>query len=149
MSYNSTAVNEVKFYSLPESVYQELVQSNGLDENAFYMTTGSGSGTSYVEDEVLYLGELIGGGGSSSSGSLVVKATGTLLSTGWDAESKTQTAEVTGVLADSAILVGPHPDSLTAYGDSQIYATAQANNSITFTCETIPTTNITVNVFIF
>lgn len=147
MPYNSTAVNEVKFYSLPESVYQELAQSNGLDENAFYMTTGSGSGTSYVEDEVLYLGELTGGGGSS--GSSVVKATGTLLSTGWDAESKTQTAEVTGVLADSAILVGPHPDSLTAYGDSQIYATAQANNSVTFTCETIPTTNITVNVFIF
>lgn len=147
MPYNSTAVNEVKFYSLPESVYQELVQSNGLDENAFYMTTGSGSGTTYVEDEVLYLGELTGGGGSS--GSSVVKATGTLLSTGWDAESKTQTAEVTGVLADSAILVGPHPDSLTAYGDSQIYATAQASNSVTFTCETIPTTNITVNVFIF
>lgn len=148
MSYNSTAVNEVKFYSLPESVYQELVQSNGLDENAFYMTTGSGSGITYVEDEVLYLGELISGG-SSGSGSSVVKATGTLLSTGWDAESKTQTTEVIGVLADSAILVGPHPDSLTAYGDSQIYATAQANNSITFTCETIPTTNITVNVFIF
>lgn len=147
MPYNSTAVNEVKFYSLPESVYQELVQSNGLDENAFYMTTGIGSGTSYVEDEVLYLGELTGGGGSS--GSSVVKATGTLLSTGWNAESKTQTAEVTGVLADSAILVGPHPDSLTAYGDSQIYATAQASNSVTFTCETIPTTNITVNVFIF
>ena len=147
MPYNSTAVNEVKFYSLPESVYQELVQSNGLDENAFYMTTGSGSGTTYVEDEVLYLGELTGGG--VSSGSSVVKATGTLLSTGWDAESKTQTAEVTGVLADSAILVGPHPDSLTAYGDSQIYATAQASNSVTFTCETIPTTNITVNVFIF
>lgn len=148
MPYNSTAVNEVKFYSLPESVYQELVQSNELDENAFYMTTGSGNGATYVEDEVLYLGELTGGGGSSSSSS-VVKATGTLLSTGWDAESKTQTAEVIGVLADSAILVGPHPDSLTAYGDSQIYATAQANNSVTFTCETIPTTNITVNVFIF
>lgn len=148
MPYNSTAVNEVKFYSLPESVYQELAQSNGLDENAFYMTTGTGSGITYVQDEVLYLGELTGGG-SSSSGSSVVKATGTLLSTGWDAESKTQTAEVIGVLADSAILVGPHPDSLTAYGDSQIYATAQANNSITFTCETIPTTNITVNVFIF
>lgn len=147
MPYNSTAVNEVKFYSLPESVYQELVQSNGLDENAFYMTIGSGSGTTYVEDEVLYLGELTGGG--ESSGSSGVKATGTLLSTGWDAESKTQTTEVIGVLADSAILVGPHPDSLTAYGDSQIYATAQANNSITFTCETIPTTNITVNVFIF
>ena len=147
MPYNSTAVNEVKFYSLPESVYQELVQSNGLDENAFYMTTGSGSGISYVEDEVLYLGDLMGGGGSS--GSSVGKATGTLLSTGWDAESKTQTTEVIGVLADSAILVGPNPDSLTAYGDSQIYATAQANNSITFTCETIPTTNITVNVFIF
>lgn len=147
MPYNSTAVNEVKFYSLPESVYQELVQSSGLDENAFYMTTGTGSGITYVEDEVLYLGELTGGGGSS--GSSVVKATGTLLSTEWDAESKTQTTEVTGVLADSAILVGPHPDSLTAYGDSQIYATAQANNSVTFTCETIPTTNITVNVFIF
>lgn len=149
MSYTSTTIDEIKFYSLPETVYQEQVQSGSIDENAFYLTTGNESGASYVNEEVLYLGNIAGSSGGSSTGSSVTTTSGTLLASEWDSTSKTQTIEVIGVLSTSPLLIGAHPDSLEEYGNSKIYATAQATNSITFTCETIPTSNLTVNIFIF
>lgn len=145
MPYTSTTIDEIKFYSLPETVYQEQVQSGSIDENAFYLTTGNESGANYVENEVLYLGSVASSGGGSSSS--IATASGTLLASDW--LNNSQTIEVTGILPTSALLVGAHPDSLEEYGNSKIYATAQATNSITFTCETVPTSNLTVNIFIF
>lgn len=71
----------------------------------------------------------------------------TLPASGWS--SNTQTVTVSGVLSDeSAQLIQPMPAlaSQTAYYEAGILVTGQAANSLTFTCQTAPTENITVYV---
>lgn len=70
----------------------------------------------------------------------------TLSSSGWS--SNTQTVTATWVTASNTVIVSPAPSSFTDYWTAQIYASAQASNSLTFTCGTEPTSNITVNVVI-
>lgn len=70
----------------------------------------------------------------------ITQVTVTLTSSGWG--SKTQTATVSGVTTSNLVLV-ELPDGSSGYG---IKCTAQGSNTLTFTCETVPTTNVTVNV---
>lgn len=73
----------------------------------------------------------------------------TLPASGWS--SNTQTVTVQGVLADeSAQLIQPMPAiaSQSAYYAAGIMCTGQAANSLTFTCQTVPTENLTVYVVI-
>ena len=60
----------------------------------------------------------------------------------------TQAVTVQGVTAASNIIVTPAPASLEAYGAAQVRCTEQAANSLTFTCEKVPETNLTVNILI-
>ena len=62
--------------------------------------------------------------------------------------NNTQTVTFTGVTASNIVIVGATPSSTQAYGDAGIICTAQATNSLTFTCEVVPTTAIEVNVVI-
>lgn len=94
--------------------------------------------------------------GFDSSGAAVavsaptpVYRTITLPASGWS--SNTQTVTVSGVLADeSAQLIQPMPAiaSQEAYMAAGIYCSGQAANSLTFTCSTVPTENITLYVTI-
>ena len=71
----------------------------------------------------------------------------TLSASGW--ASNAQTVTVSGVLADeTAQLIQPMPAiaSQAAYMAAGIYCSGQAANSLTFTCQTAPTENITVYV---
>ncbi len=70
----------------------------------------------------------------------------TLSSSSWS--NKSQTVSVSGVTTSNTIIVGPDPAYVDAYGNAGIVCTAQASNSLTFTCNIVPTTNITVNVII-
>lgn len=73
----------------------------------------------------------------------------TLLASGWSSNS--QTVTVNGVLADeTAQLIQPMPAvaSQAAYYAAGILCTNQAANSLTFTCQTVPTSNLTVYVVI-
>ena len=73
--------------------------------------------------------------------------TATLSASGWAGNS--QTVTVQGVLADeSAQLIQPMPAlaSQTAYYEAGILVTGQAANSLTFTCSTVPSSNLTVYV---
>ena len=75
----------------------------------------------------------------------------TLTSAGWDSTAKTQTVTVTGVKAsETAQMITPTPAlaSQTAYYDAGILCTGQAANSLTFTCKTVPTGDLTVYVVI-
>lgn len=60
----------------------------------------------------------------------------------------TQAVTVQGVKAASNIIVAPAPAHLEVYGAAQVRCTAQAANSLTFTCEKVPETNLTVNILI-
>ena len=73
-----------------------------------------------------------------------VNTTATLAVADWS--SNTQTVTVNGVKADSVVFVSPAPASASDYASAGILCTAQAANSLTFTCTTTPTNAITVNV---
>ena len=65
--------------------------------------------------------------------------------------NNTQTVIVSGVLADTtkqAIHVSPAPGYGTMYGSAGIECTVQAANSLTFSCEAAPESDITVNIVI-
>lgn len=71
----------------------------------------------------------------------------TLSASGW--ASNSQTVTVQGVVADeTAQFIQPMPAiaSQAAYMAAGIYCSGQAANSLTFTCQTAPTENITVYV---
>lgn len=73
----------------------------------------------------------------------------TLTTSGWS--SNTQTVTVSGVVAsETAQLITPTPAiaSQSAYYEAGIMCTNQAANSLTFTCQTVPTSNLTVYVVI-
>lgn len=70
----------------------------------------------------------------------------TLASTDWSSHSQTKT--VSGVTADNTVIVAPASASAADYAAAEILCTAQAANSLTFTCTTDPTNNISVNVVI-
>ena len=75
----------------------------------------------------------------------------TLAAASWDSTAKTQTVTVTGVSAnETAQMITPTPAlaSQTAYYKAGILCTAQAENSLTFTCTTAPTEDLTVYVVI-
>lgn len=73
----------------------------------------------------------------------------TLSSSGWS--SNAQTVSVTGISAtETAQVIQPIPAiaSQAAYMEAGVYASGQAANSLTFTCKTAPTSNLTVYVLI-
>lgn len=75
----------------------------------------------------------------------------TLTAAGWDTTSKTQTVTATGVLADETVqLITPTPalSSQTAYYDAGILCTGQATDILTFTANTVPTSDLEVYVVI-
>ena len=75
----------------------------------------------------------------------------TLTASGWDSTAKTQSATVSGVLEDeSKQLIMPMPagTSMSAYNEAGIQMTAQGNNSVTFTADTVPTADVEVWVVV-
>lgn len=74
--------------------------------------------------------------------------TATLTTSGWSSNS--QTVTVTGVLADSskqAIDVVPaNKASADAWAAAGVWCTGQGANSLTFTCESVPTAAISLNI---
>ena len=76
----------------------------------------------------------------------LTKVNTTITLTAADWSSNTQTVTVSGVKADSVVFVSPAPASASDYASAGILCTAQAADSLTFTCTTTPTSAITVNV---
>ena len=70
----------------------------------------------------------------------------TLAAASWSDKSITVTA--TGVTTSNIIFLAPTPASQTIYTEAQIICITQAENSLTFTCDTVPSSDITVNVVI-
>ena len=62
--------------------------------------------------------------------------------------SNTQTVTVNGVTTTNAVLVAPAPASAADWTSAGIICTAQGTDSLTFTCQTTPSNDITVNVCI-
>lgn len=94
-------------------------------------------------------GKLVaGGGGSGSGGGTPAKmATATLIMAGW--EQSTQIVFVQGVLPSNqqAVIISPATKAdADAYMEAGIWLTSQGTNSLTFSYEHDPTTDISLNV---
>lgn len=89
-----------------------------------------------------------GGGNAVAQESTKPKSVSiTLTASGWS--DSTQTVMVSGVLADeTAQLIQPMPAmaSQSAYYGAGVLCSGQAANSLTFTCQTVPTADLTVYV---
>lgn len=72
--------------------------------------------------------------------------TAILLTTDWDNNS--QTVDITGVTANDTVLVSPVPSSIGLYAAFGIVCTAQGEGNLTFTCDFLPSEDISVNVII-
>lgn len=55
---------------------------------------------------------------------------------------------VSGVTADSHVIVTPHPDSFVMWADCMVRATDQGTDSLTFVCEDVPGENVKANILI-
>lgn len=73
-------------------------------------------------------------------------ATVTLAVAGWS--DKAQSATVTGLGASDTVVASPAPASWADYTSAGVRCTAQAAGSLTFTCNTVPTAALTVQVLI-
>lgn len=76
----------------------------------------------------------------------MVTKTVTLSASNWS--NNTQVVNVSGVTSDNTILVSYDPESYEAYSDAAIRCVSQGNDTLTFTCESIPSVDVSVNVVI-
>ena len=84
------------------------------------------------------------GGTIALTSDLLKSKTVSLANTGWS--SNTKTVSVSGITASNTVIVSPAPASYDAYCECGIYCSAQAAGSLTFTCDTVPSSTLTVNV---
>lgn len=70
----------------------------------------------------------------------------TLPASGWSGNS--QAVAVEGVTADNTIIVSASAASQSAYSEASVSCTAQAAGTLTFTCGTAPSTDLTVDLII-
>lgn len=78
-----------------------------------------------------------------------ITRTATLTVAGWSTSNNTQSVSVSGVTTSNLVEVSPAPASWKDAGNFGIYCSAQAANSLTFTCSNIPNVAITINVVIW
>lgn len=76
----------------------------------------------------------------------MVTTTVTLSASSWS--SNAQTVNVSGVTSSNTILVSYNPESYEAYSDAAIRCIGQNNGILTFSCDSIPSVNVSVNVVI-
>lgn len=126
-----TVLNKLTINSVESrEVYQKMQEKGLINEDEIYL----------VADD-----------GSSSNDTVPTACKVKLTVAGWNSSAKTQSVTIDGVSADEAsqlLLPMPTAASKSAYDDAGIQMTGQAANSVTFTCDTVPTAAIEVWVVI-
>ena len=82
----------------------------------------------------------------ASGGIDLSTTTVSLGTTGWSNNSKT--VNVTGVTSSNTVIISPAPADSDAWAEADIICTAQGSGTLTFGCDTVPSTNLTANVLI-
>ena len=122
----------------------EMMSADGTIPTDRFATTPSADGT-YVPTLTISSGVATRtwtapSGGGSTALSL------TLAAANWSNNTITVTA--TGVTASNNVIVSPAPASQSAYTTAGVMCTAQASDSLTFTCTTTPSSDLTVTILI-
>lgn len=107
----------------------------------------AGGGGSSLPDQTGHSGEFLTTDGTDASWAAITKVntTVTIAVADWNGGT-TVTKAVTGITATGVVLVSPDPADQADYTSAGIICTAQAADSLTFTCSTTPSADIDVNV---
>lgn len=143
--------------SVTPGLTQEQADERYLQLNSDAMITGDVTfkyGADFDGSKITSVGTPVNGSDGANKSYVDSKAPlppvpVTLTTSGWS--SNTQTVTVSGVSAsETAQLITPTPAiaSQSAYYEAGIMCTGQETNSLTFTCQTVPTSNLTVYVVI-
>lgn len=117
-----------------------------LDRDGTIPEARLGDTTNATAGQVLTLDSNLNAAWATPSGGGASSATATLAVNDWS--SNTQTVNVTGVTASNNVIVAAAPASQADYTSAGILCTAQGAGTLTFTCTTVPSSAITVNVLI-
>lgn len=79
--------------------------------------------------------------------SAITSTTTTISVANWNATT-TCTKSVTGVTSSNGVIVTPAPASISTWASNGVYCSAQGSGTLTFTCSTTPSADITVNIMI-
>lgn len=125
LQYNGSAWTTIAPRASASDIYGTLAVENG------------GTGATTAEEALEKLG----------AQSQHTAVTVTIPASGW--VDHQQTISVPGVTADNTVIPGPAPASHMAYAENGVYCSAQAKDSLTFTCDYVPDVDLTVNVAMF
>lgn len=121
----------------------ELNKNNPHEVNASQIGLGNVDNTSDMDKPISNDTQIELDKKANKSTSVTV----TLAAASWS--GNTQTVSVTGVTAANNVVVSPSGrDSTEAWADGEVLCTSQGSNTLTFTCTTVPTADITVSVVI-
>ena len=150
-----TVLNKLTINSVANREVYKAMQEKGLiNQDELYLVNGDEAGEDYLPNP-----------SGGTAGQLLTKtAEGAewkdapspktrkvvLTVAGWGSSTKQQTVTCTGVLADATaqkVSVSPVDTSFnSAWNECNIYCIAQATNSITVQCETVPTSAVELYV---
>ena len=153
-AYHFVCKSKAEVYTLPTASTTTLggvkvdgdsitIDSNGVISAASQLPPVSASDNDKVLTVVsgAWAAATASGGGVS-----ITYATVNIATSDWSNNTCTKT--LSGVTANSGILATYAPASKAVYTAADIYCSAQAANSLTFTCGTVPTAAVVVNVMI-
>lgn len=73
----------------------------------------------------------------------------TISTSDWNSTTLTCTKTVAGVTADSLIFINPDSSSYDSWLMNSVKVTAQATNSLSFSCSAVPSADLVVNATMF
>ena len=131
-------------YNFPDTTYTagsgiSIDQNNEISNSAQFSPTSSGSQWQVLTKWASGYDWANPSGWSST-------ITVTLASANWS--SKEITVSATWVTASNTVIVSPAPADINDYASNSVYCSAQWSGTLTFSCNTEPTSDIDVNVLI-
>lgn len=142
---NNAAVRTVSVNAGATESNQPDIFTTDENGNAAVRVVGSGGG-GQVTSVNNQTGDVVLTPSDIGATSMSVPTAPTLAVADWS--SNTQSVTVNGVTASNTVIVSPAPASAVEYAACGILCTTQGTDSLTFSCQTTPTNNLTVNVVI-
>jgi len=130
--------------------YAHIVGNGTNDVRRSNAHTVDWGGNAWFAGEV-YVGSSSGtnrDGGSQRLAKAPKVVTVTLLAAAWDPDGLTQTVGAPGVTVGNLVTPAPKPDSWVEAGNCGVYASAQNEDALTFTCRVVPAADLTYTVVI-
>lgn len=135
-----TQVNTTTLYEQWEAIFTGFMTQNVEDFNDWLTTTQSSFDTWFHNLQV----ELDSETATRLTNALPTSVTVTLLASGW--LNNSQSVQVINMNTTKSVIVEATDASKDAYSGAGVKCTAQATNTLTFTCESVPTENLQVNI---